>query len=80
MFPAYYAETFLSLQSDTKNAITTSLRKSIEYSQLKQGAYLYHPNATSSTIISENPTAKKIVPILECSPADISGMSSSTTT
>jgi len=39
-----------------------------------------HPNATSRTIISENPTAKKIVPIFECSPTDISGISSSTTT
>ena len=40
----------------------------------------YYPNATSRTIISENPTAKKIVPIFECSPTDISGISSSTTT
>ena len=39
-----------------------------------------YPSATSSIIIRENPMAKKRVPMLECSPADISGMSSSTTT
>lgn len=41
---------------------------------------VFYPSATSRIIISENPTAKKTVPILEYSPADISGMSSSTTT
>ena len=40
----------------------------------------FYPRATSRIIIRENPTAKKRVPMLECSPADISGMSSSTTT
>ena len=45
----------------------------------KDAASLPH-NATSNIIISVNPTAKKIVPIFECSPADISGISSSTTT
>ncbi len=39
-----------------------------------------YPSATSSTIITLNPTAKNIVPMLECSPCDISGISSSTTT
>ena len=39
-----------------------------------------HPSATSSTIITLNPSAKQIVPTLECSPWDISGISSSTTT
>ena len=39
-----------------------------------------HPSATSSIIISVKPRAKKMVPILECSPSDISGISSSTTT
>ena len=39
-----------------------------------------HPSATSSAIMTENPTAKKMVPILECLPSDISGISSSTTT
>ena len=39
-----------------------------------------YPRATSRIIIREKPTAKKRVPMLECSPADISGMSSSTTT
>ena len=39
-----------------------------------------HPSATSSTIITLKPTAKNIVPTFECSPCDISGISSSTTT
>lgn len=39
-----------------------------------------HPSATSSTIITLKPTAKNSVPILECLPSDISGISSSTTT
>ena len=39
-----------------------------------------HPSATSRSIIRVNPPAKKIVPILECFPADISGINSSTTT
>lgn len=39
-----------------------------------------YPSATSSTIIREKPTAKASVPMLECSPSDISGISSSTTT
>ena len=38
------------------------------------------PRATSSIIMRLKPTAKKTVPILECSPSDISGISSSTTT
>ncbi len=43
--------------------------------------FLYsYPSATSRTIITLNPTAKKTVPMLECSPWDISGISSSTTT
>lgn len=44
---------------------------------------IYHflyPNTTSSTIIRANPTAKPTVPKLECSPFDVSGISSSTTT
>ena len=40
----------------------------------------YHPSATSRIIIKLNPTAKKTVPIFECCPCDISGISSSTTT
>ena len=39
-----------------------------------------YPNTTSSTIITLNPNAKDTVPMLECFPADISGISSSTTT
>ena len=39
-----------------------------------------YPSATSSTIITLKPTAKNIVPTFECSPCDISGISSSTTT
>ncbi len=38
------------------------------------------PSATSSIIISVKPRAKKMVPMLECSPSLISGISSSTTT
>ena len=38
------------------------------------------PNATSSTIMTLNPTAKNTVPRFECCPCDISGISSSTTT
>lgn len=38
------------------------------------------PSATSRIIITLNPTAKKIVPMFECFPSDISGISSSTTT
>ena len=39
-----------------------------------------YPSATSSTIMTLKPTAKNTVPRLECSPCDISGISSSTTT
>ena len=39
-----------------------------------------YPSATSSIIISVKPRAKKMVPMLECSPSDISGISYSTTT
>ena len=39
-----------------------------------------YPNATSSTIITEKPTVKKTVPMLEWPPSLISGISSSTTT
>jgi len=42
--------------------------------------FILYPSATSRTIISVKPTAKKMVPMLECSPSDISGISSSTTT
>ena len=43
-------------------------------------ANAYHPSATSSTIINANPTANAAVPMCECSPSLISGISSSTTT
>ena len=39
-----------------------------------------YPSATSSAIMTLKPAAKAIVPILECFPCDISGISSSTTT
>ena len=38
------------------------------------------PSATSRTIMTLNPAAKKTVARLECFPCDISGISSSTTT
>ena len=38
-----------------------------------------YPSATSSAIIRLNPTANATTPIFECSPADISGINSSTT-
>ena len=41
---------------------------------------LYYPSATSSIIIRVKPRAKKMVPMLEWEPSDISGISSSTTT
>lgn len=41
---------------------------------------ILYPIATSSVSMSVNPTAKRRVPTFECLPADISGMSSSTTT
>ena len=40
----------------------------------------FYPSATSRAIIRLKPTAKSNTPMLECSPADISGISSSTTT
>ena len=40
----------------------------------------FYPSATSSTIISTNPTANPTVPRFECSPSEASGISSSTTT
>lgn len=40
----------------------------------------FYPSATSRVIIKVNPTAKNTVPIFECSPLDISGISYSTTT
>ena len=39
-----------------------------------------HPSATSSAIIREKPAANETTPVSECLPADISGISSSTTT
>lgn len=45
-----------------------------------QSSILYHPSATSSIIINANPTANPMVPIFECSPSAVSGISSSTTT
>ena len=39
-----------------------------------------YPSATSRAIMTMKPTAKERTPISECSPSDISGMSSSTTT
>lgn len=39
-----------------------------------------YPRTTSSVIIIENPTANAIVPMFECLPSDISGISSSITT
>ncbi len=53
------------------------LMSSLSQKQRRLRAY---PNATSSTIITLKPTAKKTVPMLECFPCDISGISSSTTT
>ena len=41
---------------------------------------LSYPSATSRDIITMNPTAKVMTPTSECSPCDISGISSSTTT
>ena len=38
------------------------------------------PSVTSRIIITTKPREKAIVPILECFPSDISGISSSTTT
>ena len=38
------------------------------------------PSATSRIIMIANPTAKPMVPMLECSPSADSGISSSTTT
>ena len=46
----------------------------------KQRHLRAYPSATSSVIMTLKPTAKKIVPMLECFPCDISGISSSTTT
>ena len=46
----------------------------------KQRHLRAYPSATSSVIMTLKPAAKKIVPMLECSPCDISGISSSTTT
>ena len=39
-----------------------------------------HPSPISSTIMAVNPTANVITPACECSPCDISGINSSTTT
>ena len=47
---------------------------------LMKELFSIYPNATSSIIITLNPAAKKIVPMLECFPAAISGINSSTTT
>ena len=41
---------------------------------------LGYPSATSSTIINAKPSAAPMVPMLLCSPACASGISSSTTT
>lgn len=41
---------------------------------------LTYPSATSRVIMTMNPKAKEMTPMSECSPSDISGISSSTTT
>ena len=46
----------------------------------KQRHLRAYPSATSSVIMTLKPAAKKIAPMLECFPCDISGISSSTTT
>lgn len=66
MFPQYFTE---------------SLRISFGFSSNSIQIIFYrYPNTTSSTIIKLNPNAKNKVPMFECFPADISGISSSTTT
>ena len=71
----------ISLQNDmtgyTKKIFNTlTMHKDDHYVNIKNT----YPSATSSIIISTKPSAKTIVPILECGFSDISGISSSTTT
>lgn len=70
----------ISLQNDMpgykKIFNTPTMNKDDPYVNIKNT----YPSATSSIIISTKPSAKTIVPILECGFSDISGISSSTTT
>lgn len=70
----------ISLQNDMpgykKIFNTLTMNKDDPYVNIKNT----YPSATSSIIISTKPSAKTIVPILECGLSDISGISSSTTT
>ena len=70
----------ISLQNDMpgykKIFNTLTMNKDDPYVNIKNT----YPSATSSIIISTKPSAKTIVPILECGFSDISGISSYTTT
>lgn len=70
----------ISLQNDMpgykKIFNTLTMNKDDPYVNIKNT----YTSATSSIIISTKPSAKTIVPILECGFSDISGISSSTTT
>ena len=64
--------------ADRKKRTSPERETSIFYGQ--GGRFFRYPSATSKIIIKVNPTAKPMVPRLECSPSLASGISSSTTT
>ena len=74
-------QTFCMSRSHLKTAarrlFSTSRRA---MSQNKIRAALLQPSATSSAIMRVKPSAKERTPMSECSPSDISGINSSTTT
>ena len=70
-----------SMKKTMKKCMEKYMKKCMENVRRKRRFYQdYYPNATSSAIIRLKPTANEITPIFECFPADISGISSSTTT
>ena len=67
----------LLIKADNLN---TNLCSAGLYRQAFSASLSAQPSATSSIIIRVKPREKEMAPMLECSPWDISGISSSTTT
>ena len=60
--------------------ITRRGKRECALMSIETWACMVYPRVTSRIIINTNPSAKAMVPQLECLPSDISGISSSTTT
>lgn len=80
MLHMQYKKTCCPAKDSTKNAFRhfDHMYETLHGIAAKTGTI--QPSAMSRIIITLKPTAKKIVPMFECLPSDISGISSSTTT